>query len=243
MVNLRVNRPDAIAPTSGNIHRRLQQAAVGIWYMAVLLICTFAIFVLAHFIFRQVTLHEAWRVLILGGYTALRVMVLIVLCSLIWVPIGVWLGMRSGLMRYAQGIVQILAAFPANLLYPIIFTVITAFHLNVDIWVIPLMALGAQWYILFNIIAGTGTIPKDLHYVAKNFSLRGWLWWRRFILPALFPYYITGIVTAAGAAWNASIVAEVVKWGNTTLVAQGLGAYITQLRLAVTLLALHWASW
>ncbi|MCP4475697.1 MAG: ABC transporter permease subunit [Gammaproteobacteria bacterium] len=228
MVNLRVNRPDAISPTSGNIQRRLQRAVVGVWYMAILLICTLAILTLAHFIFHQVTLHEAWHVVVLGGYTALRVISLIIVCSVVWVPIGVWLGMKSGLMRYAQGIVQILAAFPANLLYPIIFTAITTFHLNVNIWVVPLMALGAQWYILFNIIAGTSAIPKDLHYAAKNFSLRGWNWWRRFILPALFPYYITGIVTAAGAAWNASIVAEVVKWGSTTLEAQGLGAYITE---------------
>jgi NitT/TauT family transport system permease protein len=90
------------------------------------------------------------------------------------------------------------------------------------------MILGTQWYILFNVIAGTTALPTDLKLVASNLGLRRWLWWRRVIWPAIFPAYVTGAVTAAGGSWNASIVAEVVQWGSTTLQATGIGAYITQ---------------
>ena len=90
------------------------------------------------------------------------------------------------------------------------------------------MILGTQWYILFNVIAGTTALPKDLVMVSQNFGLKKWLWLKRFILPGIFPYFITGAITAAGGAWNASIVAEVVSWGNYNLVADGLGAYIKQ---------------
>ena len=90
------------------------------------------------------------------------------------------------------------------------------------------MILGSQWYILFNVIAGASSLPKDLLQVADNFGVVGWLALESIILPGIFPYYITGAITAAGGAWNASIVAEVVSWGNETLVATGLGAYITE---------------
>ena len=102
------------------------------------------------------------------------------------------------------------------------------FHLNVEIWVTPLMILGTQWYILFNVIAGAAAIPKDLKQATDNFGVKGWLWWRKLILPGIFPYYVTGAITAAGGAWNTSIVAEVASWGSVTLHATGLGAYITQ---------------
>jgi NitT/TauT family transport system permease protein len=88
------------------------------------------------------------------------------------------------------------------------------------------MILGAQWYILFNVIAGTNMIPKNMHHAVGSLSVKGWLWWRRFMLPAIFPYYITGAITAAGGAWNISIISEAVSWGHVHLHAMGLGAYI-----------------
>ena len=90
------------------------------------------------------------------------------------------------------------------------------------------MILGSQWYILFNVIAGASTLPKDLLQVVDNLGVTGWQRWRYLLLPAVFPFYITGAITAAGGAWNASIVAEVASWGNETLTATGLGAYITE---------------
>jgi NitT/TauT family transport system permease protein len=183
---------------------------------------------LGEFIFRMVPFASIKQVFVLGLITALRVFVSIVVCSLIWVPIGVWIGLRSEVAKYVQPLAQFLAAFPANLLYPLFVVVIIRYHLNVNIWVTPLMILGTQWYVLFNVIAGASVIPKDLLQAADNFGVSGWLRWRRLLLPGIFPYYITGAITAVGGAWNASIVAEVVTWGDKKLVATGLGAYISE---------------
>jgi NitT/TauT family transport system permease protein len=88
--------------------------------------------------------------------------------------------------------------------------------------------LGTQWYILFNVIAGATAYPNDYREVATNFRIRGWQWWRQAMLPGIFPYYVTGAITASGGAWNASIVAEFVQWGDTKVAAHGLGSYIAQ---------------
>ena len=119
-----------------------------------------------------------------------------------------------------------MAAFPANLAFPVFVVVIVRFGLNANIWLSPLMILGTQWYILFNVIAGASAFPTDLREAAGSFHLKGWRWWIKVILPGIFPYYITGAITASGGSWNASIVAEVASWGDTHLTAAGLGAYI-----------------
>jgi NitT/TauT family transport system permease protein len=165
---------------------------------------------------------------LLGSVTLLRVVILMILASLVWVPIGVWLGLRPEWARRAQPLAQFLAAFPANLFFPIFVIVIVHFNLNHDIWLTPLMILGTQWYMLFNVIAGAAAFPGDLREAATNFNVNGLLWWRKVIIPGIFPYYITGAITASGGCWNAAIVAEVVSWGDTKLVAHGLGAYIAQ---------------
>lgn len=103
------------------------------------------------------------------------------------------------------------------------------FDLNPDIWLSLLMILGTQWYILFNVIAGATAYPTDFLEAASNFQIHGWKWWKNVILPGIFPYYVTGALTASGGAWNASIVAESVSWGKTHLTAQGLGAYIAEM--------------
>ncbi len=162
----------------------------------------------------------------LGMLTLIRVMVLIAIASAIWTPVGIYVGLRPGLTRIVQPVAQFLAAFPANILFPLVVSVIVAFELNPDVWLSPLMILGTQWYILFNVIAGASTMPQELRDAADNFGLKGWLWWKKVALPAVFPYYVTGAITASGGSWNASIVAEVVNWGTRTLHAHGLGAYI-----------------
>jgi len=162
----------------------------------------------------------------LGAITLLRVVVLIALASLLWVPIGVWIGLRPNWARRIQVVAQFLAAFPANLLFPIFVVVIVRYHLNADIWLTPLMILGTQWYILFNVVAGASAFPGDLREVAENFRIGGLLWWRKVILPGIFPYFVTGAITASGGSWNAAIVSEVASWGTDKLSAHGLGAYI-----------------
>ena len=168
----------------------------------------------------------------LACITLLRVVVLIALASLLWVPIGVWLGLRPNWARRAQPIVQFAAAFPANLFFPIFVIVIVRFNLNRDIWLTPLMILGTQWYILFNVIAGASVFPGDLREAAENFRVGGFLWWRRVILPGIFPYFVTGALTASGGSWNAAIVSEIAQWGPTTLNAHGLGNYIAHQTIA-----------
>lgn len=198
------------------------------WNILLAIFAMAALVFLASYVMANISFKEILYVFGLGLITACRVFILIAICSLIWVPIGVWIGLRPAVAQLAQPIAQILAAFPANLFYPFIVIFIVTYHLSPNIWLTPLMILGAQWYILFNVIAGASTIPKDLQQVADNLNVVGWLRWRRILLPSIFPYYITGAITAAGGAWNASIVAEVASWGNETLVATGLGAYITE---------------
>ncbi len=188
----------------------------------------YALFAVVDYINSNVPSSEIFDVILLGGATAVRVIVLIIIASLIWVPIGVWIGLRPRIAGVAQPIIQFLAAFPSNLFFPLAVIGITHYHLNVEIWVSPLMILGTQWYILFNVIGGVIAIPAELHYAAGNLGVTRWLWWRRVILPGIFSAYVTGALTAAGGAWNASIAAEVVNWGDTTLTATGIGAYIFQ---------------
>jgi len=164
-----------------------------------------------------------------GGITLLRVAVLIVLATLIWVPVGVAIGLRPKVAEKVQPIAQFLAAFPANLLFPVAVYLIVRFQLSPVIWLSPLMILGTQWYILFNVIAGASAFPTDFREAATAFRIGGWRWWRDVILPGIFPYYVTGAITASGGAWNASIVSEVVSWGPTKLNGSGLGAYIAQM--------------
>jgi NitT/TauT family transport system permease protein len=176
----------------------------------------------------ELSLPDLGEAVLLGLATLVRVVVLMVLASLVWVPIGVWLGLRPAWARRAQPLAQFLAAFPANLFFPVFVIVIVHFKLNRDIWLTPLMILGTQWYILFNVVAGAAAFPGDLREVASNFRVNGFLWWRKVIIPGIFSYYITGAITASGGCWNAAIVAEVVSWGDTKLVAHGLGAYIAE---------------
>ncbi|KAB7739586.1 ABC transporter permease subunit [Parvibaculum sedimenti] len=176
----------------------------------------------------QIGWAEVFSAFKLGLMTLTRVIVLVGLASLVWVPVGVWIGLRPGLAMRLQLVAQILAAFPANLLFPVAVVGILHFGLNPNIWLSPLMILGTQWYILFNVIAGASAFPIDLQDAAANFRVRGRNWWFKVMLPGVFPYFITGGLTASGGSWNASIVAELVTWGNTRLEANGLGSYIAK---------------
>ena len=197
-----------------------------LWRTGIALLVVLAVWKTLSFVLSSVPVGQVGHVALLGLYTLLRVVVLIALASLVWVPIGVHIGMRPRLAAAVQPVAQFLAAFPVNLLFPVVVSGIVFLRLNPNIWLSPLMILGTQWYILFNVIAGASSIPMEFKQVGENLRVRGWLWWRRIALPAVFPFYLTGAVTAAGGSWNASIVAEVANWGNKHLAAQGLGAYI-----------------
>ena len=181
------------------------------------------------FIHAEVGWAEVGHVVVLACFTLVRVLVLIALAALVWVPVGIWIGMNPRWSGRLQAVAQFLAAFPANLMFPIAVVGIVHWKLDPDLWLSPLMVLGTQWYLLFNVIAGASTVPTELRFAARNLGLTGWLKWKRYLLPAVFPSFVTGAITASGGSWNASIVAEYVTWGDTTLQARGLGSYIAQM--------------
>ncbi len=200
----------------------------GLFFAAIALVSAAALYRIASFCAASLAWSDLATALLLGTYTLARVIVLMAIATVIWVPVGVWLGLKPRWARRAQPVVQFMAAFPANLFFPIFVVAIVHWRLNPEIWLTPLMVLGTQWYILFNVIAGAAAFPGDLREAARNFRVGGLLWWRRVILPGVFPYFITGAITASGGSWNAAIVAEVASWGSTKLTAHGLGAYIAQ---------------
>jgi NitT/TauT family transport system permease protein len=199
-----------------------QWAAIAIAFGAV------AVWQVVVFVMQGISMSDVATALLLGLATLTRIVVLIALATIFWVPIGIWVGTRPRFANVVQPIAQFLAAFPANVLFPIAVSVIVALKLDPNIWLSPLMILGTQWYILFNVVAGAIAIPAELRAAGVNFRVRGWLWWRRIAIPAVLPYYVTGAITACGGSWNASIVAEVASWGDEHLEAKGLGAYIAQ---------------
>jgi NitT/TauT family transport system permease protein len=207
---------------------RKQPIGDRLWNAGLIAVGLVGVGVFAFHIHRTFPTREIVQALLLGLPTLARVLVLIALASLIWVPIGVMIGLRPRLAAALQPVAQMLAAFPANLLFPLAVSAIVALKLNPAVWLSPLMVLGTQWYILFNVIAGASAIPRDLKDAGGNLGLKGWLWWRKFALPAVFPFYLTGAITASGGSWNAAIVAEWVSWGDKHLAAHGIGAYIAQ---------------
>jgi len=224
LTGLRLGRP------SGTIRRpgassRLGDAA---FMVLVALGVAWVLWQVVDFVGATLSWADLGQVALLGAITLTRVMVLMAVAALVWVPIGVWVGLRPAWAERVQPVAQFLAAFPANLMFPVFVVVIVRFHLNVDVFLTPLMVLGTQWYILFNVIAGAAAFPGDLREAAENFHVGGLLWWRRVIFPGILPYFVTGAITASGGSWNAAIVAEVASWGDTKLAAHGLGAYIAQ---------------
>jgi NitT/TauT family transport system permease protein len=174
------------------------------------------------------TLELLGHVFWLGFLTLLRVLAMTVVATLIWVPVGVWIGFQPKIARFLQPLAQIGASFPVNMTFPVMVGFFVAAHMTLNWGSILLIAMGTQWYILFNVIAGAMAVPNDLKEAATVYGLRRWNLWRTLILPAIFPFWVTGACTAAGGAWNASIVAELATWGDTTLKADGLGAYIAE---------------
>jgi NitT/TauT family transport system permease protein len=198
-------------------------------YNAFLVVLSIGLLIAAiRFILAEVGIIEVGHAAVLGLLTGSRVLVLLLFSTVVWTPIGVAIGFSPRLARVSQPLVQVLASFPANFLFP--FATLGFIRLGISLnWgSMLLMALGAQWYLLFNVIGGAQAIPNDLREMARSIGLRRSGAWRKLIGPGVFGSWVTGAITASGGAWNASIVSEIVSWGNTTLKAKGLGAYISE---------------
>ncbi len=221
-------RGKALASPRGPMSPGLAKAADAAWLAVVVVGTGVVLWFVVRYLRANLGMADVAEAVGLGFLTLTRVAVLIAVASLIWVPIGVWLGLRPRAAARAQPIAQFLAAFPANVLFPIAVVAIVSLRLDPDIWLSPLMVLGTQWYILFNVVAGASALPTDLREASTIYRLRSRQWWSKVILPGIFPYYVTGALTASGGSWNASIVAEVASWGDTRLEAAGLGAFIAK---------------
>lgn len=172
---------------------------------------------------------EQWGMIGLGlGATLLRVSAALAIALAWTVPLGVLIGMNPRWAAWLQPIVQIAASVPATAFFPILALFFLGFPGGLNISAILLMLIGTQWYLLFNVIAGAAAIPQDLKYTTVLLHLGRWERWRTLVLPALFPYIITGAITAGGGAWNASIVAEYIEFGDRTVHTVGIGAVIAQ---------------
>ncbi|WP_298445448.1 ABC transporter permease subunit [Gordonia sp. (in: high G+C Gram-positive bacteria)] len=208
------------------VSTRRRRSGDAVFALAVAATLSYAVFRVVQVVLRGTGGGEVWHVFLLGAATMSRVVVLIIVCTLIWVPVGVLIGLDPRMSRFLSPILQIAASFPANFLFPMVGAVFLAWHLSLDVGGIVLMALGTQWYILFNVIAGASAIPNDLLEAARDMNLTRALKWRKVLLPAIFGSLVTGGITAAGGAWNASIVAEVLTYHGRTYHAFGLGDYI-----------------
>jgi NitT/TauT family transport system permease protein len=162
------------------------------------------------------------------GATFLRVWLALLIGAAWTIPMGVWIGFNPRLARVAQPLAQIAASVPATALFPVVLMILIRFGGGLGIGSIVLLLLGTQWYILFNVIAGAMAIPTDLKEVCSVCRITGVERWRKLILPGIFPYLVTGLVTASGGAWNASIVAEYFHFKGQIFSTTGLGATISQ---------------
>ncbi len=233
LASVRLGRPLTVtAPVRRVV---LGRSADYAWYALLGLLALLAAWRATVYVTASLPPSEALLALGLGAVTLGRVMLLVVVASVIWVPIGVWIGLRPRWAAAVQPFLQFAAAFPNNLFFPLIAVAIVHWGLLPDIWLTPLIILGTQWYILFNVVAGAAAFPPDLLEAAASMRLRGWTWWRQVILPGVFPAYVTGAITAVGGSWNASVVAEVIEWGPTRIRAHGLGAYIADANHAADL--------
>jgi len=224
-------RLDWIGKSASPTRRNGQSAAMVVdivWYAGLAVLAFWAASRVVGFVSTTLSWRELGATALLTAITMLRVIVLIVIATVFWVPISIWIGLRPALAEKAQPLAQFLAAFPANVVFPVAVIVILKWSLNPDIWLSFLIVFGTQWYIVFNVIAGAAAFPNDLKEASASFGVRGWGWWKNVILPGVFPYYVTGALTASGGSWNAAIVAEYVKWGDDTVEAHGIGSYIAK---------------
>ncbi|HJT57258.1 MAG TPA: ABC transporter permease subunit [Ktedonobacteraceae bacterium] len=185
---------------------------VGLWFMVSLLV--------------QVSLATWGGLLIAGLATWLRTIAALVIGVAWTVPVGVAIGLSPRWSRRLQPLVQVIASIPATAIFPILLLALVTLPGGLSLAAILLMLLGTQWYVLFNVIAGAMAIPGDLREATTIYHVSGWRKWRTLILPAIFPYFVTGMLTASGGAWNASIVSEYVLFNNHTYSTIGLGASI-----------------
>ncbi|WP_199911633.1 ABC transporter permease [Dongshaea marina] len=223
-----VNTPTLIARRMSlkaiAVPQTLRQSTTLLWYGVIITACIYY----GHLLWDFYPSGSMGYLIPLMFKTSLRVAVAMLLSIVIFTPLGIWIGLNPRLTRICQPVIQIMAALPPNIFFPAIILALLITHQPLNLWTIPLIMLGTQWYVLFNVIAGASSIPQDLLEMARSFRICGWNWWFKFMIPVVFPYVVTGIISAAGGAWNSAIAGEFLQWGSKTIAADGLGALIAQ---------------
>jgi NitT/TauT family transport system permease protein len=228
-VNLVMARATGIDDTSLASHERRRRAADRAFAIVLVVVLGYGLYSMLAFIATgKQGLGVFGTAFYLGLLTFLRVLVVVTASSILWIPVGVWIGFNPRVAQFMQPVVQVLASFPANFIFPFAIVVFLDLGISLNYGSILLMMLGTQWYVLFNVIAGASAVPSDLREAMDNLGVHGIDRWRRLILPGIFPAYVTGAITAAGGAWNATIVAEIVIYNGQKLTASGLGAFIAE---------------
>lgn len=194
------------------------------WYIIILIACYYGAIQLWKYFPNGSMLY----LLPLMWETTWRVVVAILISVIICTPLGIYIGISPKLTRICQPIIQVLAAIPQPIFFPVIAIAILMGGGSLNFWVVPLIMAGTSWYVLFNVIAGASCIPNDLLEMSKIFNLKGIKWLFRFSIPAVFSYVVCGIISAAGGAWNSAIAAELIEWGNKYISVNGLGALISK---------------
>jgi len=207
--------------------RRITTAVYVIVAVGLLVVIGYAAFH-ATLLLKAIHGMEFLRLLGGAGLTLARVNAALIIGSLWTIPVGVAIGFNPRLSHIAQPVAQVAASFPATALFPVILVALARIGIGLGVGSVALMLLAAQWYILFNVIAGAQAIPSELREVSRLFRFQDWQRWTTVILPGIFPFLITGLITASGGAWNASIVAEYFQLRGGTLATLGLGAQISQ---------------
>lgn len=178
-------------------------------------------------IHERISLADLGSIVGMGLLTLSRVLAATAAASIIWIPLGIWIGQRPKLSALIQPVAQLAASFPVNMTFPFIVGFFVAHRIPINWGSILLIGLGTQWYVLFNVVGAVSSIPADLLDASRAFGVKGRALWRILFLPAIFPSWVTGACTAAGGAWNASVVGEIASWGSVTLKADGLGALVS----------------
>lgn len=209
--------------------RKLGRRATAYWLLGIISLgfCFWAMAELG-FLVANLPLSEWLRIFTVAGWSFLRVFCVLFLCAITMVPIGLWIGSQRAIIRKLQTVIQVAAAFPAPMIFPVLTSAILFLNIPISIGSIFLMMMGAQWYVLFNVLAGTSMVPREMVDVAKTSGFSYVQILRRVYLPASLPQIVTGFLTAAGGAWNTSIVAEIVVFRGNEYVAPGLGSYIAK---------------
>lgn len=207
--------------------RRLKQLLMVTVSISAILLLLWSI-TKALIIFSGLPVEAYFSVFVSSLYSILRTSTAIIIASLWTIPVGVYVGMNPRASRILQPLIQIVSSVPATAVFPVILVILIRLGGGLTIGSIFLMLLGTQWYILFNVIAGASAIPQELKDVIRLFGIKGWRKWKTLILPGIFPYLVTGMITATGGAWNATIVSEYVTFGDETIKTPGLGSLISE---------------